>query len=82
VTTGALVVDSTLGAGEVGDPELLHNARVFLATLRDDGPAKATAAGNLAREFVARLLPQLQFEEGYRRSVAGTVARTCLTLTL
>ena len=64
-TTGPLIVDATLGPDEVGDPAMLHNARVVLAMLRDEGPAKATAAGNLAREFVARLLPHLRFEEGY-----------------
>jgi hypothetical protein len=57
-TTGPLLVYTTLGGDEIGDPELLHHARVFLALLRDDGPAKATAAGNLSRQFVARLLPR------------------------
>lgn len=64
-TTGPLRVDAALGPGETGDPELLHNAVAFLTMLRDDGPAKATAGGNLSREAVTRVLPRLQFEDGY-----------------
>src|SRR5678815_3727730 len=51
-TTGPLRVDATLGPGEIGEPDFLHNAVAFLTMLRDDGPAKATAGGNLAREVV------------------------------
>jgi hypothetical protein len=64
-TSGALTVNSALGPDEIGDPELLHNARVLLTTLRDDGPAKATAGGNLAREFVTRVLPRLRWSDGH-----------------
>ena len=64
-TSGPLTINSALGPDEIGDPELLHNARVFLTALRDEGPAKATAGGNLAREFVTRLLPRLRWDDGY-----------------
>src|SRR5262245_60409021 len=64
-TKGPLRLEATLGLEEIGDPEFLHNAVTFLSMLRDDGPAKATAGGNLAREVVTHLLPRLHFEEGY-----------------
>lgn len=64
-TTGPLRVDATLRLDEIGEPEFLHNAIAFLTMLRDDGPAKATASGNLSREAVTRVLPRLRFEEGY-----------------
>ena len=64
-TTGPLRVDATLGADEIGKSDFLHNAIAFLTMLRDDGPAKATAGGNLSREAVTRVLPRLRFEEGY-----------------
>jgi len=64
-TTGPLRIDTTLGRDEIGEPEFLHNAVAFLTMLRDDGPAKATAAGNLSREAVSRVLPRLRFEDGY-----------------
>ena len=64
-TSGPLRLDATLGAIEIGDPEFLHNAVALLTMLRDDGPAKATAAGNLSREAVTRVLPRLRFEDGY-----------------
>jgi len=45
-TTGALRVNETLSPEDVGDPDILHNAVAFLTTLRDEGPAKATAGVN------------------------------------
>ena len=67
-TTGALIVN-TPDPNEIGDPDLLHNVRAFLATLRDEGPAKTTAGGNLSREFVGRMLPRLRWEPGYLERV-------------
>ncbi len=64
-TTGPLRLDATLGSREIGEPEFLYNAVALLTMLRDDGPAKATAGGNLSRETVTRVLPRLHFEEGY-----------------
>src|SRR5262245_54300601 len=63
--TGSFRVVATLGGGEIGDPDFLHNAVGFLTLLRDDGPAKATATGSLSRDAVSRLLTRLRFEEGY-----------------
>jgi hypothetical protein len=68
-TTGALRVNEALSSDDVGDPDLLHNAVAFLTTLRDEGPAKATAGGNLSREFVGRMLPRLRFRPGYLEDV-------------
>lgn len=48
---------------------MLHNARSFLTTLRDDGPAKMTAGGNLAREFVGRMIPRLRWPREYIEDV-------------
>jgi len=70
-TTGPLTIDATLGVDEIGDPEFLHNAVAFLTMLRDDGPARATAAGNLSREAVTRVLPRLHFEDGYLDDLRG-----------
>lgn len=63
--SGPLRVNASLTPDEIGDPEFLHNATVLLASLRDEGPAKATAAGNLARDVVLRLLPRLRWPEDY-----------------
>ena len=60
----ALTVNAALSPNDIGDPEYMHNAVALLTTLRDDGPAKATAAGNLSRDFVARMLPRMRFREG------------------
>jgi hypothetical protein len=68
-TIGALRVNETLSPDDVGDPDILHNAVAFLTTLRDEGPAKATAGGNLSREFVGRMLPRLRFRPGYLEDV-------------
>ena len=65
VSSGALTVNAALSPNDIGDPEYMHNAVALLTTLRDDGPAKATAAGNLSRDFVARMLPRMRFREGY-----------------
>lgn len=64
-TSGALTVTTELSADDVGDPDFLFNARALLTTLRDDGPAKATATGALSRELVGRMLPRLRWEGGY-----------------
>src|SRR5688572_18648890 len=61
VATGALRINSTLAPNDIGDPEFLFNARALLTALRDEGPAKATAAGNLSREFVALMLPRMRW---------------------
>jgi len=68
-TTGAIMVTDTLDPSEIGDPDILHNARALLSTLRADGPAKATAGGNLSREFVNRMLPRLRWPPGYLEDV-------------
>jgi hypothetical protein len=68
-TTGALIVNDALDLTDVGDPETLHNARVLLTTLRDEGPAKVTAGGNLSREFVGRMLPRLRWPRNYLEDV-------------
>ena len=44
-TTGAFRLNEKLSAEDVGDPDMLHNARAFLTALRDEGPAKLTAGG-------------------------------------
>jgi hypothetical protein len=69
VTSGALIVDSQLAPNEIGDPTYLVNACALLTMLRDEGPAKATAAGNLSRDFVARMLPRMQWRDGYLADV-------------
>ena len=48
---------------------MLHNARTLLAALRDEGPAKATAGGNLSRAFVGSVLDRLRFQPGYLEEV-------------
>jgi hypothetical protein len=68
-TIGALRVNDALSPDDAGDPEMLQNAVAFLTTLRDEGPAKATAGGNLSREFVGRMLPRLRFRPGYLEDV-------------
>ena len=68
-TTGAFRLNEKLSAEEIGDPDMLHNARAFLTTLRDEGPAKLTAGGNLSREFVGRMLPRLRWPAGYIEDV-------------
>lgn len=69
VTSGALIVNSELGPNEIGDPVYLANALALLTMLRDEGPAKATAAGNLSRDFVTRMLPRMRWQEGYLADV-------------
>ena len=68
-TSGALIVNDALDLTDVGDPDTPHNARVLLTTLRDEGPAKATAGGSLSREFVGRMLPRLQWPRNYLEDV-------------
>jgi hypothetical protein len=68
-TTGAFRLNEKLSTEEIGDPDMLHNAGAFLTTLRDDGPAKLTAGGNLSRDFVGRMLPRLHWPAGYLEDV-------------
>ena len=68
-TTGAFRLNEKLSADDIGDPDMLHNARAFLTALRDEGPAKLTAGGNLSREFVGRMLPRLRWPAGYIEDV-------------
>jgi hypothetical protein len=65
VRSGALTVNAALTGQDIGDSEYIHNAVALLTTLRDEGPAKATAAGNLSRDFVAGMLPRMRFRDGY-----------------
>ena len=65
VSSGALTVNAALSPNEIGDPDFIHNAVAVLTTLRDEGPAKATDAGNLSRDFVGRVLPRMRFRDGY-----------------
>ena len=46
------------------DSRLYHNARAMLEALMGDG-AKVTTAGNLNRAFVARMVEEMRFPEGY-----------------
>ena len=64
-SSGAFHLDETLSPKEVGDPDMVHNALGFLTTLRDEGPAKLTAKGNLSREFVGRMLERLRWPAGF-----------------
>ena len=68
-TTGAFRLNEKLSVEDIGDPDMLHNARAFLTALRDEGPAKLTAGGNLSREFVGRMLPRLRWPAGYLEDV-------------
>ena len=67
--TSALIVDSELAPNEIGEPMYLANARALLIMLRDEGPAKATTAGNLSGDLVARMFPRLQWRDEYLADV-------------
>ena len=67
--SGALTINAALEPNEIGDPEFLFNAIALLTALRDEGPAKATAAGNLSREFVTLMLPRMRFAGKYLEDV-------------
>jgi hypothetical protein len=69
VDEGALISNDALTPDEIGDPALLHNALVFLTSLRDEGPAKATTGGNLSRAFVGLILDRLRFAPGFLEDV-------------
>ena len=62
--SGPLTVAAPTDPNEFGEPDFLFNARALLSTLRDDGPAKVTQAGNLSREFVALMLARMRWRDG------------------
>lgn len=64
-TTGPLRLNLELEPDDVGDADLLVNARIFLTAVQEAGGIKATATGNLPRAFVALMLERQRFPAGY-----------------
>jgi len=60
-----LQLSESLPADELEGSAFLANARTFLTALVETDGTPATAAGNLKRAFVAEMVEQLRFEEGY-----------------
>lgn len=65
---GVIRFSSDLPLAELGGATFLHNARVFLRALAEEGGAAATTAGNLNRVFVGRRLEQLTLSAAHRES--------------
>jgi len=63
--TGYLRFADDLSLEDVEGSAFLANARVFLSRLADTQGARATAAGNLKRVFVAEMLPGMCLREDY-----------------
>jgi hypothetical protein len=57
---GALRLTEDLPAAELSGAAILADARTLLTYVREQGPVKETAAGNLPRAVVASLLPSLR----------------------
>lgn len=51
-----------LSLDDLSGSRFLFNVRALLLTLRDEGPATATQAGNLSRAFVTRMIGQMRWE--------------------
>jgi hypothetical protein len=62
---GILRIAEDLSAEEVSSPDFLANARLLLTRLGETGGTKATAAGNLTRAFVGKMLEAMRLPPGY-----------------
>lgn len=60
ISQGALRLNDALTLDELADAALLADARTLLDFFASEGPVKETAAGNLPRAVVAKLLPRLR----------------------
>jgi hypothetical protein len=67
--TGPMGFSSSLALPDLADAPFLHNTRVFLAALAAEQGTPATAAGNLNRAFVGRLLDRLTLSPHLRDSI-------------
>src|ERR1017187_4717166 len=67
--TGPIRFSSSLALPDLADAPFLHNTRVFLAALAAEQGTPATAAGNLNRAFVGRLLDRLTLPAPTRKSI-------------
>jgi len=72
---GVIRFRTDLKLAELARAELFLNARVFLNALLEDGGAAATAAGNLTRAFVGRVIDRLLLPPGYLKT-ARTYRKT------
>lgn len=58
---GGVETNADLALEELAGSPFLDNARTFLAALREEEGTRATAAGNLNRAFVERMLESMRF---------------------
>jgi hypothetical protein len=62
---GAVRLTEDLGLPELAGARILHNARAFLAALREEDGTRATSAGNLNRKFVQAMVERLAWRPGF-----------------
>ena len=72
-TAGPLRLNLEIEPGDVGDVDLLVNARIFLTAVQEAGGIKTTATGNLPRAFVALMLERQRFPAGYVEEILHSV---------
>lgn len=65
LTSGPLRVSVDLGFEEVEGATFLANARCFLDAVKAENGVRATAARNLNRKFVAAMLDQMSWPDGF-----------------
>lgn len=65
----ALHLDEALELDDLAGARILHNARRFLAELREAGGTRATQAGNLNRKFVGKMVERLAWPPGFRENL-------------
>jgi hypothetical protein len=62
---GVLRLNSTLTLADLEGSQMLHNARVFLAYLHEQGALRATATGNLPRAAVKTFIDSMRWRATY-----------------
>ena len=65
---GPIRFDDRMAVGDLAGSEFFHNARLLLQTIAEAGEVQATPKGNLKRDLVSELLPQLRLNPLLRRS--------------
>jgi len=68
----AVLLNIALPYEEVSKSSGFNNARILLEVFRDEGPVKATQAGNLTRRFIEGMLDRLDLPEWYLKMDSAT----------